>query len=46
MRGSAVPRANDAFAGVIASDTSAGGPTVSVEVPAIVPTAAVIVVLP
>jgi hypothetical protein len=41
-----VPRANEAFAGVIASDTSAGGPTVNVAEPAMVPTVAVIVVLP
>ena len=46
LSGSVVPRANDAFAGVIANDTSAGGPTVSVDVPAIAPTVAVIVVLP
>ena len=46
MRGSAVPRANDAFAGVIASDTSAGGPTVSVAEPETEPTIAVMVVVP
>ena len=46
LSGNVVPRANDAFAGVIASDTSAAGPTVSVAEPLMLPEAAVIVVLP
>jgi hypothetical protein len=41
-----VPNANDPFAGVIANDTNAGAPTVSVADPLIVPEAAVIVPLP
>lgn len=44
--GKVVPNANDPFAGVIANDTSAGAPTVSVADPLIVPDAAVIVALP
>jgi hypothetical protein len=41
-----VPRAKEEFAGVIANDTSAGVPTVSVAKPLIVPEAAAIVALP
>ena len=44
--GKVVPNANDPFAGVIANETSAGAPTVSVADPLIVPEAAVIVALP
>jgi hypothetical protein len=46
FNGSVVPNANNPLAGVIASDTNAGAPTVSVADPLIVPEVAVIVALP
>jgi hypothetical protein len=46
LRGSVVPRANEASAGEIARDTSTGGATVSVADPLIAPEVAVMVDVP